>query len=78
MTDVSSGDPGFVRRMLSRIGDLIPDSGIGRDGPAPDIDGRRDSDLEYRRAVLRAKSQMSSGGQGTTSYEPVERGPQRD
>jgi len=74
---VSAGDGGFIRRLMSRIADLVPDSGIERDGPAPHVDGRRDTDNEYRRAVLSAKSQMSSGGQGTTNYEPVERGPQQ-
>ena len=75
---MKSEDPGFIRRLLRRVADLVPDSGIGRDGAAPDIDGRRDTDNDYRRAVLRAKSQMSSGGQGTTSYEPVERGRSQD
>jgi hypothetical protein len=64
----------FLRRLLGRVVDLLPDGGAGRDNPAPDIDGRRDTDADYRRAVLRAKSQMSQGGQATTSYEPVERG----
>lgn len=53
---------------------LLPDGGIGDDARPPDIDGRRDTDSDYRRAVLTAKSQMSSGGQATTSYEPVDRG----
>jgi hypothetical protein len=63
----------LLRRLLQRVADLLPDGGIGRDGHPPDIDGRRDTDADYRRAVLRTKSQMSSGGQATTSYEPVER-----
>ena len=75
---MSADDPGLIRRFLSRVLDLVPDAGIGRDAPAPDIDGRRDTDNEYRRSVLRAKAQMSSSGQGTTSYEPVERGPRQD
>jgi hypothetical protein len=76
-TEMGSNGPGFVRRLLSRLAGLLPDGGIGREGPAPDIDGRRDTDADYRRAVLRTKSQMSSSGQATTSYEPVER-PFRD
>jgi hypothetical protein len=75
---MGSHDQGFVRWLLSRVADLLPDGGIGREGPAPDIDGRRDKDTDYRRAVLRTKSQMSSGGQATTSYEPVDRGSVRD
>jgi hypothetical protein len=74
---MGSNGRGFVRWLLSRLADVLPDGGIGREGPAPDIDGRRDTDAEYRRAVLRTKSQMSSSGQATTSYEPVER-PFRD
>lgn len=70
-----------VRRRLSailgRIGrvvsDLLPSGGIGEDSPPPDIDGRRDADLDYGRAVLMTKTQMSSGGKATTSFDPVER-----
>lgn len=75
---MSSENTGVVRRLLGRIADMLPDGGIGREGPPPDIDGRRDTDTEYRRAVLHAKSQMSSGGQATTSYEPVERTSRHD
>jgi hypothetical protein len=75
---MSGNDQGFIRRLMSRVVDLIPDGGIGHDGPAPDIDGRRDTDTDHRRAVLRAKSQMSLDGKATTSYEPVDRGPLRD
>lgn len=75
---MDSNDRGFIRRLLRSITNLLPDGGIGNEGPAPDIDGRRDSDTEYRQAVLRTKSQMSSGGQATTSYEPVDRGSQQD
>jgi hypothetical protein len=75
---MGTDDPGFIRRVLSRLLDLFPDAGIGREGPAPDIDGKRDTDIDYRRAVLRTKSQMSSGGQATTSYEQVDRGPLND
>jgi hypothetical protein len=77
-TDVGTSDQGFVRRTLSRLADLLPDGGIGKDGPPPDIDGRRDTDYDYGRAVLHTKSQMSSGGQATTSYEPVDRGSLND
>jgi hypothetical protein len=68
---------GVIWRLLRSITNLLPDGGIGSEGRAPDIDGRRDVDTEYRQAVLRTKSQMSSGGQATTSYEPVDRGPQQ-
>ena len=69
---MTSNDQGLVRRFLSRVADLLPDGGIGNEGPAPDIDGKRDTDAPYRRAVLKVKSQMSPGGQATTSYEPVD------
>ena len=70
---------GLIRRFLDGLVDLLPDGGIGSEGPAPDIDGRRDTDTEYRRAVLAAKSQMPpSGGRGTTSYEPVEQRARRE
>jgi len=59
-------------RLWAGLVDLLPSGGIGDDGPPPDIDGRRDSDQDYRRAVLTTKSQMSSSGQATTSYEPVD------
>jgi len=75
---MGSSKRGFVRRLLSRVADLLPDGGIGHEGPAPDIDGRRDTDAGYKRAVIHTKSQMTSGGQGTTSYEPVDRGPLHD
>lgn len=65
---------GSVGRWLDRILRVLPDGGFGQGSPPPDIDGKRDTDTAYRQAVLRAKSQMSSGGQGTTSYEPVDRG----
>ena len=73
-----SEDDGLLRRLWNGLLDLLPTGGIGDDGPAPDIDGKRDTDIDRRRAVLRAKSQWSSGGQGTTSYEPVERGHLKD
>ena len=63
----------LLGRLWSALIDLLPGGGMGDDGPAPDIDGRRDIDNDYRRAVLRAKSQLSSGGQATTSYESVDR-----
>ncbi len=75
---MSTSGRGFIRRLLGWVADLLPDGGIGDEGPAPDIDGRRDTDADYHRAVLRAKSQMSSGGQATTTYEPVDRGSLRD
>jgi hypothetical protein len=65
-------------RLRDFLLDLLPTGGIGADGPPPDIDGRHGTDSDYRRAVLTAKSQMSSGGQATTSYEPVDRGNVRD
>ncbi|MEW6223655.1 MAG: hypothetical protein AB1627_03405 [Chloroflexota bacterium] len=63
----------LLGRLWAGLVDLLPNGGIGDAGPPPDIDGRRDTDNDSRRAVLTAKSQMSSGGQGTTSYEPVDR-----
>lgn len=69
-------DWGFVRRLLGRIAGLLPDGGIGREGPPPDIDGRRDTNADYQLAVLRTKSQLSAHGQATTSYEPVDHGPE--
>ena len=75
---MSTSGRSFIRRLLGRVADLLPDGGIGHEGPAPDIDGRRDTDAGYRQAVLRTKSQMSSGGQATRSYEPVDRGSLHD
>ena len=69
---------GLIRRLVNGVIGLVPDGGIGNDGPAPDGDGRRDTDTAYQLAVLRAKSQMSPDGKGTTSYEPVDRGAPRD
>ena len=71
---MSRNKTSWLGRLRDALLDLLPDGGIGDNGPAPDIDGRRDTDNDYRRAVLKAKSQMSSGGQATTSYEPVDRG----
>jgi len=70
---MTNSRPGPIHRLWSFLVDLLPDGGIGRSGPPPDVDGRRDSDAEEREAVLRAKSQWSSGGMGTTSWEEVER-----
>ena len=67
-----------LSRVLSAIAGLLPTGGIGDDGPPPDIDGRRDTDSEYRRSTLTAKSQMTPHGMGTTSYEQVERAKQDD
>jgi hypothetical protein len=71
---MSSEKKGLVRRLVSGLVGLLPNGGIGDEGPAPDVDGKRDTDTAYRQSVLRVKSQMSSGGQATTSYEPVDRG----
>jgi hypothetical protein len=62
-----------VRRFVSWIAGFLPDGGIGDEGRPPDADGRRDTDQSHRRAVLTTKMQMTSGGQATTSYEPVDR-----
>jgi len=70
--DVGNGDQGVIRRLLGRMTDLLPDGGIGHDSPRPDIDGKRDMDTEYARAVLQTKSLLTPGGQAT-SYEPVDR-----
>jgi hypothetical protein len=70
---MSGRSDGILRRLWRGLVDLLPTGGIGDEGPPPDPDGRRDTDAQYRRAVLRTKSQWSSGGQATTSYEPVER-----
>ena len=64
---------GLVRRLVSGLVGLLPTGGIGDEGPAPDVDGKRDTDIAYRQSVLRAKSQQSPSGQATTSYEPVDR-----
>ncbi len=65
--------PSRLRRLLDALLDALPDGGASDHGPPPDIDGRRDTDTAYRQAVLRTKSQLSSGGQATTSFEPVDR-----
>jgi hypothetical protein len=70
---MSKSNQSLVGRIWSGLVNLLPGGSLGDDGPPPDIDGRRDTDNDYRRAVLTAKSQMSSGGQATTSYEPVDR-----
>ena len=71
---MSNDQQGIARRMWEGFLHLLPSGPADDDGPPPDVDGRRDSDTSYQRGVLHAKSQMSSGGQATTSYEPVERG----
>ncbi len=63
-----------IRRVIDAVVDLLPDGGIGSDGPPPDVDGRRDTDQVHKQAVLTGKNQMSSSGQATTSYEGVDRG----
>lgn len=75
---MANDDPGPIRRFVRTITGWLPDGGVDDEAPPPDIDGRRDTDNVQKRAVLRAKSQMTPGGQGTTSYEPVDRGPERD
>jgi hypothetical protein len=72
------GDEGLLRRIWRGVANLLPTGGIGDDGPPPDVDGRRDTDAATRQAVLRAKSQQTPGGMGTTSFEPDERPPKRD
>ena len=67
--------PGFVRRFIRGIVGMLPDGGVDDETRPPDIDGRRDTDNAQKQAVLRVKSQMTPGGQGTTSYQPVDRGP---
>ena len=69
---------GLIRRLSDAVIGLLPTGGIGDEAPPPDIDGRRDTDIAQKQAVLRAKSQMSLHGEATTSYEAVERGPERD
>lgn len=69
----TNGVGGPIRRLLGSLANLLPTGGIGDEGVPPDVDGRRDTDADYRRAVLRAKSQQSPSGQATTSYEPVDR-----
>ena len=71
-------DPGPIRRLIRAIIGLLPDGGVDDEAPPPDIDGRRDSDNAQKQAVLRAKSQMTLHGSGTTSYQTVEREPDRD
>ena len=71
-------DAGPIRRLVRSIIGLLPDGGVDDEAPPPDVDGRRDTDNAQKKAVLRAKSQMTPGGQGTTSYEPLDRGPERD
>jgi hypothetical protein len=70
----SDKDVDLLRRVVDAVADLLPDGGIGDEGPAPDVDGRRDTDQLSKRAVLTAKSQQSNEGQATTSYEGVDRG----
>jgi hypothetical protein len=65
---------GPLRRLLRWVIGLLPDGGIGNEGPAPDIDGRRDTDAAYRRTILRMKQNPGDGSHATTSYEGVDRG----
>ena len=75
---MANGKTGLIRRLVDGLIGLLPDGGIGNEGPAPDIDGRRDTDPAYRQSVLRAKSQMSPDGKGTTSYDSADPGAKRD
>ena len=70
---MSQNAKSLPRRLLDGLVGLLPGGDIDADGPPPDIDGRRDAGYDRDRAVLRAKSQMSPGGQGTTSFEGVDR-----
>ena len=71
---MSEGRKSLRSRVWGSIVGLLPGGGIGDDGPPPDVDGRRDTDTAYWRAVLKAKSQMSASPDGgPTSYGPVER-----
>jgi hypothetical protein len=69
---------GPIRRFVDAIVGLLPDGGVDDEPPPPDVDGRRDTDNAQKQAVLRAKSQMSLHGDATTSYQAVEREPDRD
>jgi hypothetical protein len=71
---VSDRDANPIRRAIDAVLDLLPDGGIGQEGPPPDVDGHRDGDQVHKQAVLHAKNQMSSDGSATTSYEGVDRG----
>jgi hypothetical protein len=66
---------GPIRRFIDAIIGFLPDGGVDDEAPPPDIDGRRDTDNAQKQAVLRAKSQLTLHGGGTTSYQTVERGP---
>jgi hypothetical protein len=74
--DAEGGMRANIAAILNRVGrglsDLLPSGGIGDEGPPPDIDGRHEADLDYGRAVLTTKTQMSSGGKATTTFESVE------
>lgn len=71
MSDASKNP---IRRIVDAVLDLLPDGGIGNEGPPPDVDGHRDTDQVHKQAVLQAKGQMSNDGMATTSYEGVDRG----
>jgi hypothetical protein len=70
---MSQNKKSLLARLWGGVTSFLPDGGIGREGPPPDIDGRRDADADYKRAVLTTKSQMTNSGMGTTSFQPVER-----
>ena len=63
----------IVRRVWRGVSDLLPSGGIGMRRRPPDMDGRREADLDYGRAILITKTQMSPGGKATTTFESVER-----
>lgn len=63
-----------IRRVIDAVVDLLPDGGIGNEGPAPDVDGRRDDDQVHKQAVLTAKTQAGPNAPAITSYEGVDRG----
>lgn len=75
---MSQGKRSLLARLWGGISGLMPDGGIGDEGPPPDVDGRRDTDTAYKRAVLTTKSQFTQHGAGTTSYQSVERGKKND
>jgi len=67
-------EPGPIRKALDALVDLLPDGGVGNEGPAPDVDGHRDGDQAHKRAVLTTKTQQPPNGSSMTSYEGVDRG----
>lgn len=72
-------DWGLLRKLVDAVASLAP-AGPDEDGPPPDVDGRRDTDVDYDRAVLKAVSQMqpprdgSSTRYGSPKDDPSTRG----